>query len=244
MGKKLIAFGFAFALSAFAPALTAKAQDHTGHAGHSTQGQAGEMPYDLHYIDMTLMHHEQGVEMARLAEQKARGAQVKAFARKTASEQERDTKELLRYRDTWYGGRPQMDHAQMMAHMKDMPGHKGTQMDHGADLEKLRAATGAAFDRLFLDTMISHHRMAVEMSNEAATKAEHAELKSFAKRVAAKQQAEIAEMNRIRVSVGGTAARTAAAKPAAKRATKPAATRKRPAQKSTGHTGHTDHNDH
>ena len=238
MGKKLIAFGFALALSAFAPALTVKAQDHTGH---STQGQSGETPYDLHYVDMTLMHHEQGVEMARLAEQKGRSAQVKAFAKKTAAEQEKDTKELQRYRDTWYGGRPQLDHAQMMAHMKDTAGHKGMQMDHGADLEKLRAAAGAAFDRLFLDTMIGHHRMAIEMSKEAAAKAEHAELKSFAGRVAAKQQAEVAEMNRIKASIGGTAARKPAAKPAAKRTTKPAATRKRPAQKSTGHTDHNNH---
>lgn len=241
MRKKLIAFGSALALSAFASAVSVNAQDHTGH---STQGQSGEMPYDLHYIDMTLMHHEQGVEMARLAEQKGRSAQVRAFARKTAAEQERDTKELQRYRDTWYGGRPQLDHAQMMAHMQSMPGHKGMQMDHGADLEKLRAATGAAFDRLFLDTMIGHHRMAIEMSKEAAAKAEHAELKSFAGRVAVKQQAEVAEMNRIRAGVGGTAARKPAAKPAAKRTTRPSAKAKRPAQKSTGHTGHTDHNNH
>lgn len=239
MRKKLFAFGFAVALSAFASALTVKAQDHTGH---STQGQAGEMPYDLHYIDMTLMHHEQGVEMARLAEQKGQNAQVKAFAEKIAADQERDTKELLRYRDTWYAGRPQMDHARMAAHMKEMPGHKGMQMDHGADLEKLRAASGAAFDRLFLDTMIRHHQMAIEMSEEAATKAEHAELKSFARRVVDKQRAEVAEMNRIKASVGGATARRAAAKPSARRAAKPAAKPKQPAQKNTGHRGHSDHN--
>jgi uncharacterized protein (DUF305 family) len=235
------ALGLALAAGASAAAV---AQDHTGHTGHQGQGQTGQMPYDLHYIDMTLMHHEQGVEMARLAQEKGQSAKVKAFAQKTAADQERDTKELQRYRDTWYAGRPAMDHAQMMSHMQSMPGHGGMRMDHGADMEKLRAASGAAFDRLFLETMIHHHQMAIDMSKDATTKAEHAELKTFARRVVTKQQAEVAEMNRLKAGVGGTTARKAAAKPAAKRAAKPAAKRKRPAPKSTNHSGHSGHNMH
>ena len=62
----------------------------------------------------------------------------------------------------------------------------------------LRAATGAAFDRQFLDAMIHHHMMAVEMAKEATTKAEHAELKDFARKAVTKQTAEIAEMNRLK----------------------------------------------
>jgi uncharacterized protein (DUF305 family) len=225
------------ALALGAAAASAAAQDHTGHTSH---GQATGMPYDLHYIDMTVMHHEQGVEMARLAEQKGQSAQVKAFAKKSAADQERDTKELQRYRDTWYPGRPQMDHSQMTAHMQSMPGQKGMRMDHGADIEKLRAASGAAFDRLFLDTMIHHHQMALDMSKEAAAKAEHAELKTFARRVLAKQQAEVAEMKRLKAGAGGASARKAAAKPAPRRTAKP----KRPAPKSTNHSGHSGHNMH
>jgi uncharacterized protein (DUF305 family) len=223
------ALAAAVALTVGALAAGAKAQDHSGHAAG---GQAGEMPFDLHYIDMTLMHHEHGVEMARLAEEKGRSAQVKAFARKTAADQQKETKELQRYRDTWYAGRPQMDHAQMTAHMRNMPGHGKMKMDPEADTAKLRAATGAAFDRLFLDTMTRHHQMAIEMSKEAATKAEHAELKSFARRVVTKQQAEGAEMKRIRSSLGGAAARKPASKPAARKRT----TTKKPAQAT--HSGH------
>jgi uncharacterized protein (DUF305 family) len=230
-----LALGLVVALSVGLSAAAGRAQDHTGH---SAQSQSGEMPYDLHYIDMTLTHHEQGVEMARLAEQKAQNAQVRAFARKTAADQERDTKELQRYRDTWYAGRPPANHAQMMAHAQSMSGHQGMQMDHGADMEKLRSASGAAFDRLFLDTMTHHHRMAVDMSKDAATNAAHAELKTFARRVAAKQEAEIAEMNKLKAAFSMKAAR----KPAPKRAAKPAARTKRPAAKSTGHSGHTGHN--
>jgi uncharacterized protein (DUF305 family) len=221
--------------------ITAVAQDHTGHtgqqqAGHTGHGQMAGMPYDLHYIDMTIMHHEQGVEMSRLAQQKGTDARVKAFAKKTGDDQQRDMMVLRGHRQHWYANSPQMDHAQMMTHMQSMPGHQNMKMDTEADFRKLQAAEGRAFDRLFLDTMTHHHKMAVDMSKEAATKAEHKEIKDFARMTVTKQQGEIAEMNRINAALGGgrPAARTVAAarkKPAPKK--KPAA--KKPAAAHTGH---------
>lgn len=198
-----------------------------GHAGH---GQSSEMPYDLHYIDMTIMHHEQGVEMARLAEEKGADARVKAFARRTAGDQQRDIAVLRGHRQQWYSDRPLMSHEQMTAHMQAMPGHGSMKMDPEADMRKLRAAEGRAFDRLFLDTMTHHHQMAVGMSKEAQGKAEHAELRQFAAKAVAKQQAELAEMKRLSPSVGG--GKAAARKPAPK---------KRPAaKKPAAHSGHHD----
>jgi uncharacterized protein (DUF305 family) len=217
------------------------AQDHSGHTGqqagqqqtgHTGHGQMANMPYDLHYIDMTIMHHEQGVELARLAQEKGADARVKAFAKKTADDQQRDIAVLRGHRQHWYSDRPATDHAQMTAHMQSMPGHQNMRMDHGADMAKLQAAEGRAFDRLFLDTMTHHHKMAVDMSKEATTKAEHAEIKEFARKTAAKQQGEIAEMNRINAALGG-------ARPAAKAAArKPVAKKKPAAKKPAAHAGH------
>ena len=214
--------------------VTASAQDHTGHAGmgqHSGHQMAG-MPYDLHYIDMTIMHHQQGVDMARLAEEKAASARVKAFAKKTGDDQQKDIEELRGHRQHWYSDRPEMDHSQMMAHMDMMPAKDKAMMQdmmhHSQeDMDKLRAAEGAAFDRLFLDTMTHHHKMAVDMSRDAVAKAEHKEIKDFARKTITKQQGEIAEMNRLKAAIGGgRAPARAARKPAAKK--KPAA-----------HAGHT-----
>ncbi|MGH9929339.1 MAG: DUF305 domain-containing protein, partial [Pyrinomonadaceae bacterium] len=63
-----------------------------------------------------------------------------------------------------------------------------------------------AFDRLFLDTMIHHHQMAIGMAKEATTKGEHAEIKEFARKAVVKQQGQITEMNRLKG--GGTNQRT------------------------------------
>ena len=170
--------------------------------------QTGDMPYDLHFIDMTIMHHQDGVEMAQLAQTKAANAKVKAFAAKTAADQQKDIEELQKHRDHWYAGKPLMDRAMMDSMMKSM--HPGMNMDMEDTRRKLRATSGAAFDRLFLDTMIHHHMMALDMFKEAITKAEHAELKEVARKAVAKQQSEIAEMNRLR---GTGTAKKVTAKP-------------------------------
>lgn len=169
--------------------------------------QMGDMPYDLHFIDMMIMHHQEGIEMAQMAQTKAQNAKVKAFATKTAADQQKDIDELQAHRNHWYAGKPPMDPAAMHSMMQNM--HPGMNMDMEDTRRKLMAANGTAFDRLFLDTMIHHHQMAVGMGKDATTKAEHAEMKEFARKEIVKQNAEIAEMNRLK----GVRTATTKAKP-------------------------------
>lgn len=179
-------------------------------AGRTQQMQ--DMPFDLHFIDMMIMHHQEGVEMAELAQTKAQSAKVKAFATKTATDQKKEIEELQAHRNHWYAGKPLMDHSMMESMMQKM--HPGMKMDMEDTRRKLRAATGVAFDRLFLDTMIHHHMMAVDMSKEATNKAEHSEIKEFAKKAIAKQTAEISEMKRLKGgSTTASKIRTTKAKP-------------------------------
>lgn len=168
--------------------------------------QMSDMSYDLHFIDMIAMHHRQGIAMGRMAERKGSTPALRAFAKKTADEQEKELLELKKHRDHWYAGAPEMDHSQMMAQMHQTPGMSGhANMDMQGDIAKLQAATGKAFDRLFLDMMIPHHQMAIDMSKEAVTKAEHAEIKEMARLGIIKQHKEIAEMKRLK---GGVVAKT------------------------------------
>ncbi len=154
-----------------------------------------DMPYDLHFIDMMVMHHHQGIDIAKLVDGRSTNAKVKAFAAKTIAGQEKDLEELRAIRDRWYADKPVMD----MSQIHSMPGMKmDMKMDMEGDMAKLRAAKGAAFDRMFLDMMIHHHQMALNMSKEAITKAEHSEIKDLARRGLTQQQAEIAEMNRLK----------------------------------------------
>ena len=177
----------------------------------SSAQQMGDMPYDLHFIDMTIMHHQEAVEMAQLAATRAASARVKAFAERIDADQQRDVEELQAHRDQWYAGRPLMDQSMM----KNM--HAGMNMDMEETRRELRAANGPAFDRLFLDSMIHHHMMAIEMAKEATAKAEHTELKGFARKSLTKQQSEITEMNKLKG--GGTSRTTSKPKPKPKTTT-------------------------
>ena len=169
--------------------------------------QMSDIPHDLHFIDMMIMHHQEGIEMAKLAETKAQNAGVKAFAIKTAADQQKDIEELQSYRNQWYAGKPMMDHAMMQSMMQSM--HPDMKMDMEDIRRKLRAASGVEFDRLFLDTMTHHHMMAIDMSKDAVNKAEHPALKEFARQAVNKQQSEIAEMSKLKRT--GTSKKKAAA---------------------------------
>lgn len=170
--------------------------------------QMGDMPYDLHFIDMMIMHHQDGIELAQLAQTKTQNARVKVFAQKTEGMQAKDLQDLQSLRKNWYSGKPLMDTAMMNSMMQSM--HPGM-MSMDETRRKLRAAEGAAFDRMFLETMIKHHQMAVDMSQDAATTAEHPELRQLARKGLALQQTEIAEM---KTMMGGRT--TTPAKPKAK----------------------------
>ncbi|MGI9165761.1 MAG: DUF305 domain-containing protein, partial [Pyrinomonadaceae bacterium] len=57
-------------------------------AQNQASSQMGNMPYDLHFIDMMIMHHREGTATARLAERKGSTAALRAFAKRTADDQE------------------------------------------------------------------------------------------------------------------------------------------------------------
>ena len=173
--------------------------------GRVAAQQMGDMPYDLHVIDMMIMHHQQGIEMAQMVDTRSKNVRFKTFAQKTAAAQQKEIEELQLHRNHWYAGKPMMDHAAMDSMMQTM--HPGMKMDMEDTRRKLLAAQGTAFDQLFFETMIHHHQMAIGMAKDATTKAEHAEMKEFARKAIVKQNDEIAEMNRLK-GVRTTATKT------------------------------------
>jgi uncharacterized protein (DUF305 family) len=73
-----------------------------------------------------------------------------------------------------------------------MPG-----MTSGADMAKLRTATGKDFDKLFLQMMIAHHRGAIQMAQAEQTRGANWDAKALAGRIITNQQAEIATMQKM-----------------------------------------------
>lgn len=84
-----------------------------------------------------------------------------------------------------------------MNHNMNMPmnhnGMSSNEMDHSM-MQSSPNAANAPYDLQFLDTMIAHHRGAVDMAGPCATKAQHAEVKTLCANVISSQQKEIDEM--------------------------------------------------
>jgi uncharacterized protein (DUF305 family) len=84
-----------------------------------------------------------------------------------------------------HGDMGQMDHGASGA----MPG-----MMSGDQMRQLGQATGAAFDRMFLQMMIAHHQGAVTMAKTERSEGKNPDAQQLAQRIIDAQQREITEM--------------------------------------------------
>lgn len=80
-----------------------------------------------------------------------------------------------------------------MSGMSNMNGGMG-----GMNMQSSPNAASQPYDLQFLDTMTAHHQSAIDMARPAVEKAQHAELKEFARKIVEDQEREIAEMRRYR----------------------------------------------
>lgn len=159
---------------------------------------------DAQFLDMMMQHHADGVKMAQMGIDKAQNAGVKSLAQKIVDGQQKDIAEMQAMRDRDFSGQPQAE--SMMMKGRTMTMQQMMQMAQ-SDMQKLEAATGAEFDRTFLDVFTKHHQMALDMSKEETSKGKIAEVKKKAREIISVQTKELAEIRRLKAQVGGAAAK-------------------------------------
>ncbi|WP_242570701.1 DUF305 domain-containing protein [Streptomyces sp. NP-1717] len=144
---------------------------------------------DFGYATMMITHHSQALVMTDLAPDRAGSGQVKRLAERINASQKPEIGAM----EGWLklnGGEEKAkkegghDHGAM-----DMPG-----MATEAQLAKLRAAKGKAFDELFISLMITHHQGAVTMATDALSAGNNVQLEEMASDVIAQQTSEINRM--------------------------------------------------
>jgi uncharacterized protein (DUF305 family) len=146
---------------------------------------------DARFMTGMIGHHAQAVEMVALIDERTASDAMRLLGKRIEVSQ---TDEMQMMRE-WLStrGLPAPDpHAHHMHGATLMPG-----MLTPEEMERLAAARGVAFDRLFLDGMIKHHRGALTMVEElfaSAGGAQDSEIYSFASDVDADQRMEIDRM--------------------------------------------------
>ncbi|HEY8561292.1 MAG TPA: DUF305 domain-containing protein [Pyrinomonadaceae bacterium] len=168
---------------------SSNADHQTNHAAMRSDRNAAAQAYDLQFIDTMTHHHEGAIEMSELALRNSSNEELKKFARKIIGDQRSEINRMKIWRAKWFNGKPS-------AVNMEMPGMADSmKMMTTGEMQKMEAATGAEFDRLFLEMMTAHHEGALVMAKDAAQKAERAELKTLAAEIVKAQEAEIEQMS-------------------------------------------------
>ncbi|UXY26157.1 DUF305 domain-containing protein [Streptomyces sp. HUAS TT20] len=173
--------------------------DSAAQSGHgasaSPGGRAGAGAHnaqDVSFAQGMIPHHQQALEMARLASTRASSAQVKELAAAIEKAQDPEISTMTGWLKAWGEQVP-------MAGMEmDHSGHSGMAgMMSTEDMTALKKATGKDFDTKFLTMMVDHHKGAVEMATAESTKGEYGPATGLADDIVTAQNAEIKEMNRL-----------------------------------------------
>jgi uncharacterized protein (DUF305 family) len=163
--------------------------ESAGHAPAGARTDESATAADVAFVAAMVAHHEQAVELASLAPGRVADAELAELASRMAVVQAAEADAMR----SWLDRRRSRDvsgaeHDQATA----MPGEiSRSTMDRAAELE------GAAFDRLFVQAMIPHHRGAIEMAEARLSEAGEPAVTRWARAIAASQALEIDRLREI-----------------------------------------------
>ncbi|MDQ1576084.1 MAG: hypothetical protein QOH55_1234 [Microbacteriaceae bacterium] len=193
-----------------------------GMSHSSSTPAASHNAQDVMFAKMMLVHHEGAIAMANLAPSRAASAQVKALATAIKAAQQPEITEMTAWLKAWGaptsmpGSTPAPSMAPAPAPaMSSMPGMDmstpmptdGTDMSSmpgmtPQDMASLQAASGAAFDKMFLTLMIQHHQGAVTMARQEQSGGMDSAAKKLADSIVTSQTKQISDMQAMLTSLG------------------------------------------
>lgn len=186
-----------FALAAALLLSSCSSSDSDGHTDHQqpeepviTGEPAGYNADDVAFATNMIPHHEQAVELSALVPERSTNPEVQALAEQISAAQGPEIQTmkvlLVQWKENPESGTGHEGHHGEMQGMVD-----------DATMDRLRSLSGPEFDTLWLQSMISHHRGAVEMAKAELANGENVDAKRLAQTMVDTQQAEIDQMNRM-----------------------------------------------
>jgi uncharacterized protein (DUF305 family) len=169
---------------------------------------------DVAFAQMMIVHHQGAIQMADLAPSRAQNQDVLALAARIKAAQAPEIDQMTSWLTAW-GAAPSMMSGSATSGMggMDMGGMDMGGMDMGGttsaaessamsmpgmmsgdQMQQLESASGAAFDKMFLELMIVHHQGAIEMAETEIADGSNPEAVALAQKIKSDQTAEIAEI--------------------------------------------------
>jgi uncharacterized protein (DUF305 family) len=137
---------------------------------------------DQMFAAMMIPHHEQAIQMSELALLNSTDPEILALANEIKAAQGPEIEQMKSWGSSMMGS------------------HAGHMMDEGMltdyEIEQLKSARGAEFNRLFLEGMIKHHQGAIQMA-EMIIDSANDEASQLGKNIVESQSAEIERMRQL-----------------------------------------------
>jgi uncharacterized protein (DUF305 family) len=175
------------------PFAVGQTQDHSMHGPGKivVPKDAGYTVADVEFMQGMIAHHAQAIYMSRMAEAHKANPRLLRLAIKIDQSQVAE----IRIMQDWLRSNGQHAPDTSSWRTMTMPG-----MLTADQLKRLDAATGVAFDRLFLEFMIVHHEGALKMVDDlfkTPRSGQEVDVNVFANDVVTVQTAEIGVMRRM-----------------------------------------------
>ena len=162
--------------------------DHmSGQGPMGGASDSGEFsPGDIMFAQMMIPHHQQAVDMSDLALQRSTDPDVRELAQQIRDAQAPEIEQMEGWLDAAGAGTS-------MGHDPSDMGMGMGGMLSDEDMTDLENATGAEFDRLWLEGMIEHHEGAIQMTHMIED-SQNDEVRALAEAIVESQTAEIERM--------------------------------------------------
>ncbi|MFC5175101.1 DUF305 domain-containing protein [Nocardioides taihuensis] len=163
-----------------------------GMESSSMSSASGAVSEEFNAADVTfatdmIPHHQQAVEMAKLAAGRAQSAEVQDLADQILQAQGPEIDQMTSWLQSW--GKPVPEAMSGMDMSGSMPG-----MMSPDDMDQLQSADGSQFDQMFLTMMIEHHRGAIAMAQTEQSAGANEDAIALAEQIEQAQTEEIATM--------------------------------------------------
>lgn len=187
------------------PPVDGQQRSMSGGMMSDEQNSSGFSQRDLMFAQMMIPHHQQAVDMSALAESKTSNPELLALSQQISDAQSREITQMQSWLDDSgisngsSSGMNGMDRENMpggmgdMGDMGDMGGMNGMGMLSDAQMTALENATGAEFEKLYLEGMIEHHEGALHMIHMISD-SQNAEVKKLHDDIKRTQTEEIEQM--------------------------------------------------
>jgi len=151
---------------------------------------AGYNADDVAFATNMIPHHQQAVELSAMVPDRSTNAELAALAQQISAAQQPEIDVMKVFLVQW-NENPD-DNSGHGGHGNTMQG-----MVDAAAMTKLESLNGAEFDKLWLESMVSHHQGAIEMAKAEIANGDNVDAKTLAKNIVATQEAEIGQMKQM-----------------------------------------------